>query len=826
MWYILRCTPVVDTGTQTVSDGGELVAFEHSPRDDSGEFGLIRKAPPARVGRYVLAGRVGHGGLGEVFAARDTELDRTVAIKLPRTGRRSSAVDRMLDEARAMARVSSPNVVEVFDVGVVDGQVFIAMEFIEGMTLDRWCSERRLTQDVVGAFAAAGRGLFAAHQAGLVHRDFKPSNVLVGRDGTVRVTDFGLATAVDTGVGNKAGTPRYMAPEQRRGENVDPRTDQFAFCSSMVRLLHGRLDVPPGLRDALGRGLRDAPGERWPSMEPLLSALDHAFDRRWWPWALGASLVGVAVTSAVWVQQPEPVTVCTQGRAAMDAAWNDEIATAVDRALGRAGGPTDVGQPLGAWADAWGDAWDEACRPSFRAHDVATRCLTEDRRRFGAVVSRLRIADAELAERSQSLVARLEPAARCLDRRPDAVTPPAASIEREVDRHRATLAEIEADELAGDIDEGRERLDTLLPHVHRLDYDPLLAETYYRRGRLLERAGVYRDAAEAFETAYFAAARVGDIELQVDASTMLVTVEGIRLQHPGVAEVWLRHGEAAADRLGERARAAALKVALAGTEQQRGRLDIARQHYAAAAQTQRELLGPRHPTLAATVNNLAAVVASQGDLEAAEQRFSEAVEMFEASYGPRHPHVAGALANLGTVLAHRGRTREAIDILGRALEILEARLGADNPSLAPLLVNLGRQRLRAGEADAAEAVFTRVLALREAALEHTHPEVAYAKINLGDAKHALGDVDAAGRLFTEALAVLEQADGGVPWRSGYAHAGLARLAATRGDDDEAQAAFARALRAYGSEAPESEREAVTAELEALFHSTTTSARSR
>jgi serine/threonine-protein kinase len=826
MWYILRCRSVVDSGTQTVSDGGEPVAFEHSPPDEAGEFGLVRTAPPSRVGRYIMADRVGRGGLGEVYAARDIELDRTVAIKLPRTGRRTSAVDRMLDEARAMARVSSPNVVEVFDVGLVDGQVFIAMEFVEGMTLDRWCSERRPTREVVQAFGAAGRGLLAAHRAGLVHRDFKPSNVLVGRDGTVRVTDFGLATAVDTGGGNKAGTPRYMAPEQRRGESVDPRTDQFAFCSSMLRLLHGRLDVPARLGDALRRGIRQDPGERWPSMEPLLGVLDRAFERRWGRWAVAALLLAGGVGGAWWARQAEPESLCSNGRTAMDSTWNATRAAGVERALSEAGGTHDAAAELGAWANAWTDAWTQACEPSFRGHDAATLCLTEDRRRFAAVVGRLGAADRALAERSRSMVARLEPARRCLDANPSIVPRPDAAIESVVDSHRATLAEVEADELAGDIRQGRDRLGVLLPEVHRLDYEPLLAETYYRRGRLQERAGAYQDAAESFETAYFSAARVGDIELQVDASTMLVTVEGIRLQHPQAAEVWLRHGNAAVKRLGDRVRAAALEVALAGTEQQRGRLDAARRRYASAAQTQRELLGPRHPTLAATVNNLAAVVASQGDLEAAERRFSEAVEVFEASYGPSHPHVAGALANLGTVLAHRGRTREAIDMLDRALGILERRLGEDNPSLAPLLVNLGRQRLEAGEAEAAEAVFSRVLALRESALEGAHPEVAYAKINLGDAKHVVGDVVEAQRLFSEALAVLERAEGGVPWRAGYAHAGLARLAATRGNHDEARASFGRALRAYGSEAPAEEREAVAEELEELGHSTATSGRSR
>ena len=205
--------------------------------------------PGARVGRYMLGDRLGAGAMGVVFAAHDPELDRKVAVKVLRTdigldASRTPLRARLLREARAMAQLAHPNVVAVYDVGAFGEHVFIAMELVEGQTLAQWlAAERRPVREIVAMFIAAGRGLAAAHAAGLVHRDFKPENVLIGNDGRVRVTDFGVAhrtalavdgLAVSTCIDDRgrstttafAGTPFYMAPEQISCGSVDARTDQ------------------------------------------------------------------------------------------------------------------------------------------------------------------------------------------------------------------------------------------------------------------------------------------------------------------------------------------------------------------------------------------------------------------------------------------------------------------------------------------------------------------------------------------------------------------------------------------------------------------------
>lgn len=265
-------------------------------------------AVPVEIGRYRLGERLGTGGMGMVFEARDTTLDRPVALKLLRPGyEMDAAAERLQREARAMARLSHPNVVTVFDVGTHEGAVFVAMEKVVGETLREWLREARPAADVIDVLDQAAKGLAAAHEAGLVHRDFKPENVMVGVDGRVRVLDFGLAKPTDTTstqdlltqTGTMLGTPRYMAPEQFRGEPADARSDQFALGVVFYEALYGvhpyqpdddrplpravlkgsrrdtpvRVDVPPAVRDAITRAIAHDSDERFDSLAEFSDAL-------------------------------------------------------------------------------------------------------------------------------------------------------------------------------------------------------------------------------------------------------------------------------------------------------------------------------------------------------------------------------------------------------------------------------------------------------------------------------------------------------------------------------------------------------------------------
>jgi len=214
------------------------------------------------VGRYRLLRLVGRGGVGEVWAAHDPKLHREVAIKILRGDTYADDVDaaRLLREAQAIATLSHPNVVAMYDGGTANGQVFLAMELIDGETLAVWRDRRpHPIEEVLRVFTLAGRGLAAAHRAGIVHRDFKPQNVMVARDGGVRVMDFGLAARVlDAGAdqprltrkGWVLGTPKYMSPEQLRGEPVGPRADLYGLGITVYEALTGRRPFPDAVSHA------------------------------------------------------------------------------------------------------------------------------------------------------------------------------------------------------------------------------------------------------------------------------------------------------------------------------------------------------------------------------------------------------------------------------------------------------------------------------------------------------------------------------------------------------------------------------------------------
>jgi hypothetical protein len=386
-----------------MSESGTISCAEESPARADDET-------PRTIGRYAVESRVGAGGMGVVWAAHDPELNRRVAVKVLRPGTGSEAGRRgqirLVREAQAMARLSHPNVVQVYDAGVDDDKVYVAMEFVDGITAAQWLAdEGRSWREAVQLFVDAGRGLAAAHEAGLVHRDFKPSNVLVGDDGRVRVADFGLAStatghaidaALDHGAttvsteltsrGSMIGTPRYMAPEQRLGHVAGPAADQFSFCVALHEALydarpypsatreHRTLDesdyrppsntlgVPKVVVEAVRRGLRIDPEARFESMNALLERIadaPHLLRRRlqrgvFATVALGASAVGWSVAAA----GPG----CDASEDAMGQVWDDARRDNLAALL------SDEGVPVVRAVDAYAQRWIDTGQQSCEAH--------------------------------------------------------------------------------------------------------------------------------------------------------------------------------------------------------------------------------------------------------------------------------------------------------------------------------------------------------------------------------------------------------------------------------------------------------------------------
>ncbi|HWB76910.1 MAG TPA: serine/threonine-protein kinase, partial [Nannocystaceae bacterium] len=417
----------------------------------------IAITPGTRIGRYVVLSKLGAGGMGVVLAAYDPQLDRKVALKVlhPSREHKEREARRLLREAMAMARLTHPNVITVHDVGEHEKLVYISMELVEGGTLEHKLAQRPPWPEVLELFIAAGRGLAAAHAKGLVHRDFKPENVMVGEDGRVRVMDFGLAhdavtdsgtatpsspdapvpiamkRSMDTHAGRVAGTPGFIAPELHRGEPADPRSDQFAFgvalyeglfgerpfvgetifalaastMAGQVREISAKSAVPGWVRRIVLRTLAVNPIDRFPTMDALLDALaqhDVRRQRRRIAIAVGGvlGLVGGAAGTGLFLAQRAQAR-CERDADAITASWNDDI-----RARTRAGFTTDAPAfaPIAfdksaEWIDRWTAAWHDARREVCEAatiHETLTPSL--EARALACLDERRRVLDGVIAQ--------------------------------------------------------------------------------------------------------------------------------------------------------------------------------------------------------------------------------------------------------------------------------------------------------------------------------------------------------------------------------------------------------------------------------------------
>ena len=356
-----------------------------------GDYGFT---PGARLGRHVVLERLGGGGMGVVYAAYDPKLDRRIALKLLRPDAVGSAEpqQQLLREAQTLARLAHPNVVNVYDVGEFEGRVYVEMEFVVGRTLAEWlAAEPRHWRAKLRVFIQAGRGLGAAHAIGIVHRDFKPDNVLVGEDGRVRVADFGIALLAAESPAERAGatsdlaaepippeaqddsrsvppvvrslaggavrvgTPAYMAPEQRSAGKTDARSDQYSFCLSLYEALHGSRPasrgvasrarsraIPAWLDQAVARGLSSSPEARHPSMAALLAELESEPRRRRHRWVATAAVSAAAlVAGSGWAgirsHRQGQALVCSGAESAMASVWNPNRRRAIEEAFARTG---------------------------------------------------------------------------------------------------------------------------------------------------------------------------------------------------------------------------------------------------------------------------------------------------------------------------------------------------------------------------------------------------------------------------------------------------------------------------------------------------------
>ncbi|MFZ6181011.1 tetratricopeptide repeat protein [Nannocystis pusilla] len=778
-----------------------------------------------RVGRYTVLHLVGAGAMGTVYAAYDPELDRRVALKLVHHGllagaAREAAAARLLREAQALARLSDPNIITVFDAGRFEGQVFLAMEFVEGGTLRQWlASERRDPAQIVAMFVAAGRGLAALHGAGLVHRDFKPDNVLVGGDGRVRVSDFGLVRVAATAsveetfdparplptageamtrTGALLGTPAYMAPELWQGTLADARSDQFAFCVALYEALQGarpftpgalagtapgrevaRVErIPAGLRAPLAIGLARAPERRHASMTALLDALGRGLAgarRRRAALLLGLAGLVVALSGWGWqqVQARElagRVAACVAAGARIDEVWGAAARAEVERsflATGKAFAPATFARTV-PWLDGWAADWRGAAEAACLAHTVeaswdaelrarAEDCLAEARAGFVALVDELRDADGVVLTQATNAAAELAPASAC--------TQPAALRERaEVPQAqrsaarelRVRLAGARSLQAVGDYDAALAAARAAVGAARASGLPGLVGEAEFRAAGLHEKRGDYPAAEAGLLRALAAAEEARARGLALAITTDLAYVVGYAAARPAEGRVW--------------ARSAHTQLAL----------------HAGASPLEEAHLDSR----------LAAVDDVVGDYAEAARLHARALAVRERELGPWHPDVARSLVGLAAARHALGELAAAGDLYERALGIEERVFGPEHPDVAMILHNLAGVRYGEEALDDAVRLYERALAISERALGPDHPGVGETLHDLAVVQRARGAVDESLRLQTRALAISERALGPDHPRTAASLNSLALLRLDMGAPLEAERLFARALAAF------------------------------
>jgi tetratricopeptide (TPR) repeat protein/tRNA A-37 threonylcarbamoyl transferase component Bud32 len=726
------------------------------------------------LGRYVVLNKLGGGGMGVVYLAYDPELDRRVALKLLRpealeTLAGEAARSRLLREAQAMARLSHPNVISVHDVGTLGERVFIAMEYVPGWTLTRWLKEKlRSRQEILGVFAQAGKGLGAAHTAGLVHRDFKPENVLIGKSGQVKVLDFGLARAGQdsedvaptlprsfelkgsstpraleeklTRSGAFLGTPAYMAPEQFLGSKADARTDQFSFCVALYEALYGERpfagdsievliqnvtkgdlrapskssSVPGWLRDILLQGLRIDPDQRFPTMEELLRQLSKdrgALRRRAVVLGGTALLLGVALfgyRQAVNRQQQ----VCSGAAERLSGVWDDGRKQAVSAAFLATKTPyaADTARAVEKLLNDYTRDWVEMQRDACRA----TRLRGEQ-------------SEAVLDLRTDCLNRRLEEVKALTDlfEKSDAKT-----VEKAVQAAQS-LPSLHA---CADV--------LSLSAPIRLPESPAVRQDLKKQEMALAKVQALRDTGRYAEGLALAiptaqeSHRLGYKPLEAEAK-LLVGVLEARLSDAKAAEKALHEAAAAAEagRHDEvKARAWINLVEQIGTKE--ARTEEGRRLAMHATAILDRLGNP--PELSEALQYALGVLSlTEGKYADAMEHLKKALDICEKTFGQDHPRTAHALTRLATAAREHGVYDEAVVYGRRAQQILERAVGPDHPVVADASNVVGSALQMLGKYDEALELQRRVLAIRERVMPETLL-VAYALISISSVLRSEG----------------------------------------------------------------------------------------
>ncbi len=753
------------------------------PRQDE----LLRGAV---VGRFVVLDVVGRGGMGVVYSAYDPDLDRKIALKLVRPGRAEAAArEALLREAQAIARLAHPNVVTIHDLGSHGDRVFLAMELIDGRTLRAWLGETpRCVREILAVFLEAGRGLAAAHAAGVFHRDFKPENVLIDREGRARVVDFGIADraamprpelldlpnatrgALGTlgltaeGVRAAGGTLPYMAPELLRGQNGDARSDQFAFAVSLYEALYGErpfvADSLPDLALAIAQGdVRDAPAnpphgrrvpswlralllralateshERFPSMNELLAALgqdpEAARRKKLALAAMTITLLGLGLGARqLWVARNRE---CRGGELEIAKVWNAERKTALRRAFEGTRLPFANAAAAGGerardgYALAWTTMLRDACEATRRRGEQSEALLD---RRMICLDQRLRDFSAfaeQLAQIDATSAAVVEKAASAVADLPALSTcADSAALTARVPPPTDATARAAVQEIGASIASARAQ----------------------------GAAGRFRQGLTTAEQAVQATGRIDYPPIRAEALVVRGALE-TQTDAFDAARSTLRDAFWTAESGADDPVKARAATELLRLERLQARIDSAEEwaRFAAAALAR---LGPEPELRARYLQELGSLREVQGRYRDAFEPLREAVALRRAGrpFGREGAEVAEALAALGTVLHRDGELEEARKAYEESLTIVRRELGPDHPEFAAMTQRMGNLLFDQGRYEESITYGRRALATRERLLGPEHHLVANSLNSLANALNQLRRTDEAIPTYERALTI-------------------------------------------------------------------------
>jgi eukaryotic-like serine/threonine-protein kinase len=762
--------------------------------------------------RYAIETMLGRGGMGTVYLAHDRTLDRQVALKLHRA---RSGGERLHREAMAMAKLAHPNVVTVFEVATVDDRLYVAMEYVRGTTLREWlASGTRTWRQIIAMLLETGAGLAAAHAAGLIHRDFKPENVLVGDDNRPRVGDFGLARADSTPSGERRppssdddsnagrsiagtplatpmtetgallGTPAYMAPEQLAGDSVDARCDQFAFCVAAWECLYGRRpfvgrtlvelqqaieahelprpsrsDVPARVRRVLARGLSLAPADRYPDMPALLAALRTASaprTRKRLAWALaGAALVGgagIAAASVVGDRRHEAA--CAADVAEMHGVF-DPLTRVQARVAFMATGTPGAGA-----------AFTRTEKVLLRYADALGRQASTVCRGLVEPPAVTAARRACLAERKQALAGFV-----ALLRAPDRTFV-----------NRATNAAWGMFDASPCNDP-----QTLLARAATASRTPPEVAAQLRELKALDDLGRYDEGITLAEPLIAAARARGDKHAELSA---LLALGHLYAGVENVEQTLATFDQAItlAETLGRDLDAAAGHAALANHH------GVVTNDYAAAhrsiglARAKLERLGSENPAVRGELLMIEAqVYADENRLGDAERSMRAAAETIESAYGPEHPKLGAAFGTLSQILRYQRKVDESLAAAERALATLSAAYGSDHPYVAGAEMTVGQNLADLGRNAEARERYRRADAIFARVFGDVHPYRAAIAANIGSVHLHEKEFAAAEASFRRALAIIVQLKGDGHMDALAARGDIARAMAMDGRVAEALA---------------------------------------